>query len=181
MNNESRFLWIDLEMTGLDASKDVILEIASLITDTQLNIIAEGPHHVIHQPEHLLDSMIPIVRTMHTQSGLVDLVRASTITIEQAAQETYAFLKKNSERRKVFLAGNSVWMDRTFLERYMPKITGFIHYRLIDVSSLKVLTQSWYPQQTAKTGDEKKGTHRALDDIKESLAELKQYRTQFFK
>lgn len=181
MNNESRFFWIDLEMTGLDASKDVILEIASLITDTQLNIIAQGPHYVINQPNDLLESMIPLVHKMHTQSGLIDLVRTSTTTLEQAAQETYAFLKKHGERRKIFLAGNSVWMDRTFLDRYMPKITGFIHYRLVDVSTLKLLTQAWYPEQTAKKPDDKKGNHRALDDVFESLAELKLYKNNFFK
>lgn len=181
MNNESRFLWIDLEMTGLDASKDVILEIASVITDPQLNIIAQGPHYIINQPNNLLDSMIPIVHTMHTHSGLIELVRNSPTTLEQAAQATYAFLKEHGQRRNTFLAGNSVWMDRTFLDRYMPKITGYIHYRLVDVSTLKLLTQAWYPTETAKKPDDKKGSHRALEDVYESLAELKLYKSKFFK
>lgn len=181
MNNENRFFWVDLEMTGLDASKDVILEIASLITDAQLNIIAQGPHFVINQPDSMLDSMIPIVHKMHTDSGLIELVRTSTTTLEQAAQQTYAFLKEHCQRRKAFLAGNSVWMDRTFLERYMPKITDFIHYRLVDVSTLKLLTQAWYPEQTAKKDTDKKGNHRALEDVHESLAELKLYKDKFFK
>lgn len=181
MNNESRFLWIDLEMTGLDASKDVILEIASLITDTQLNIIAQGPHYIIHQPDLILDTMIPIVHTMHKESGLTNLVKISNISLERAHQETYTFLKQHCQRRNTFLAGNSVWMDRTFLDRYMPKITGYVHYRLVDVSTIKILTRAWYPEKNDPTKDEKKGTHRALDDIRESLSELKQYRTQFFK
>lgn len=180
MNKESRFFWIDLEMTGLDISKDVILEVASLITDTELNIIAQGPHHVIYQPGDALNTMIPIVQNMHSQSGLITLVKNSNITLQQAYKETYDFMKKHCSRRNTFLAGNSVWMDRLFLEKYMPKITDFIHYRIIDVSTIKLLTHSWYPNiPTEKT--EKKSAHRALDDIQESLNELKNYRSLFFK
>lgn len=180
MNNESRFFWIDLEMTGLDASKDVILEVASLITDIELNIVAQGPHHIIYQPSDSLNTMVPIVQAMHAQSGLTNLVKESNITLAQAYKETYTFLKDHCKRRNTFLAGNTVWMDRAFLEKYMPKIINFIHYRIIDVSTIKLLARSWYPDKVAPKG-EKKGTHRALDDIQESLNELKNYRTQFFK
>lgn len=180
MNNESRFFWVDLEMTGLDPSTDVILEIASVVTDTSLNVIAYGPHRIIHQPDSVLQKMIPVVETLHKQSGLTELVKKSIVSIDQATKETYEFLKKHCQWRNTFLAGNSVWMDRSFLMHYMPDIIKFMHYRLVDVSSIKLLTNAWYPAQFSRVTPEKKGTHRALDDIRESIEELKRYKDTFF-
>jgi oligoribonuclease len=180
MNSDSRFFWVDLEMTGLDVSKDVILEIASIVTDAQLNIIAYGPSYVIHQTDEILAAMIPLVQALHKQSGLTELVKTSTISLEQASRETYEFMKKHCSWRNTFLAGNTVWMDRMFLALYMPDLVKFMHYRLIDVSSIKILTKIWYPEQFAQITPDKKGGHRALDDIKESIEELKRYKTAFF-
>ncbi|MFZ4811809.1 MAG: oligoribonuclease [Ilumatobacteraceae bacterium] len=171
---------MDLEMTGLDPSQNVIVEIATLITDDELNIVAEGPDLVIHQPEEKLAIMEPIVVEMHTKSGLLDAIRTSTITLEEAGAATLEFIKQwVPEARKVPLCGNSIGMDRRFLEAYLPEIEHWLHYRSVDVSSIKELTRRWYPGLN-NSRPFKVGTHRALDDIRESIAELAFYRERVF-
>lgn len=171
---------MDLEMTGLDPAKHVIVEIATIITDDQLEIVAEGPDLVIHQPEELLALMEPVVVEMHTKSGLLDAIRTSTITLDEAGAATLAFIKEwVPEARKVPLCGNSIGMDRRFLDAYLPEIEHWLHYRSIDVSSVKELVRRWYPGLN-NTRPFKAGTHRALDDIRESVAELRFYRNRVF-
>jgi oligoribonuclease len=173
-------VWMDLEMTGLEPSKHVIVEIATIITDDELNIVAEGPDLVVHQPEEMLALMEPIVVDMHTKSGLLDAIRASTMTLEEAGAATLAFIKTwVPEARKVPLCGNSIGMDRRFLDAYLPDIEHWLHYRSIDVSSVKELVRRWYPT-LANGRPYKAGTHRALDDIRESVAELRLYRERVF-
>jgi oligoribonuclease len=171
---------MDLEMTGLDPQKHVIVEIATLITDDELNIVAEGPDLVVHQSEELLALMEPIVVDMHTKSGLLDAIRASTVTLESAGNDTLAFIKQHvPEARKVPLCGNSIGMDRRFLDQYLPDIENHLHYRSIDVSSVKELVRRWYPQLN-NGRPYKAGAHRALDDIRESVSELRFYREKVF-
>jgi oligoribonuclease len=173
-------VWMDLEMTGLEPAKHVIVEIATLITDDDLNIVAEGPDLVIHQPEEALAAMEPIVVEMHAKSGLTDAIRASTVTLDDAGARTLEFIKQwVPEPRKVPLCGNSIGMDRRFLDAYLPEIEHWLHYRSIDVSSVKELSKRWYPNlSNGRTN--KQGTHRALDDIRESVAELRFYREHVF-
>lgn len=171
---------MDLEMTGLDPSKNVIVEIATLVTDDDLEVVAEGPDLVVHQPEEALALMEPIVVEMHTKSGLLDAIRASTVTLEQAGQLTLDFIKAHvPEPRKVPLCGNSIGMDRRFLDQHLPDIENYLHYRSIDVSSVKELVRRWYPGLN-NGRPFKAGTHRALDDIRESVAELRFYRDRVF-
>jgi oligoribonuclease len=173
-------VWMDLEMTGLDHTSDVIVEIATLVTDDDLNVVAEGPDLVVHQADDVLARMDPFVVEMHTRSGLLDQVRASTITLEQAGAETLAFIKEHAPvERTVPLCGNSIGTDRRFLAAYLPEIEEYLHYRSVDVSSLKELVRRWYPDALNARGW-KQGTHRALDDIRESVAELQLYRTLVF-
>lgn len=173
-------VWMDLEMTGLDHTSEVIVEIATLITDDELNIVAEGPDLVVHQPEDVLGRMDPFVVDMHTRSGLLDLIRASTITLEQAGAETLAFIREHCPvERTVPLCGNSIGTDRRFLAAYLPEIEEYLHYRSVDVSSLKELVRRWYPDVLTQRGW-KQGSHRALDDIRESIAELELYRSLVF-
>lgn len=173
--------WMDLEMTGLDPAVDVIVEIATLITDDDLELIAEGPDLVIHQPPDALARMAEVVRDMHTKSGLLDAIAASTITLEEGGAETLAFLKKHiPEARLVPLCGNSIGTDRRFLALHLPEIEQFLHYRSVDVSSVKELLKRWHPAILDKAPDKAQG-HRALDDIRESLAELRYYRDTAFK
>lgn len=174
-----RFVWIDCEMTGLDITKDVLLEIATIITDVNLNIIAEGPDIVIHQPEAALDDMIPIIKDLHAKSGLADEVKNSTVSLADAEQKTFTFIKEYCEQNRAVLAGNTVWQDGIFLRKYMPRITDYLNYRIVDVSSVKLLVRQWYPDNPHvqfKKGD----THRALTDIRESIDELKWYKKYFF-
>ena len=173
-------VWIDLEMTGLDPARHTIVEIATLVTDDELNIVAEGPDLVVHQPESALAIMEPVVVEMHTKSGLLDAIRASTTTLDEAGARTLAFIKEHApEPATVPLCGNSIGTDRRFLAAYLPEIEHWLHYRRIDVSSVKELVKRWYPSlnhgrpYTA-------GTHRALDDIRESVAELRYYRDEVF-
>ena len=174
-------VWMDLEMTGLDHTSDRIVEIATLITDDNLEIVAEGPDLVVHQPEDVLAAMDPFVVGMHTSSGLLDQIRASTVTLEQAGAETLAFIKEHVPgERTVPLCGNSIGTDRRFLAAYLPEIEGHLHYRSVDVSSIKELVRRWYPDVLAKRGW-KQGAHRALDDIRESVAELRLYRELVFR
>nr|MBU6203035.1 oligoribonuclease [Acidobacteriota bacterium] len=173
-------VWLDLEMTGLDPNVDVIVEIASLITDDDLNIVAEGPDLVIHQPESVLANMEPIVVTMHTESGLLDAIRASRTTLAEAGAATLAFIKQHvPDARSVPLCGNSIGTDRRFLVKYLPEIENYLHYRSVDVSSVKELAKRWYPNASISRPT-KTGAHRALNDIRASVKELAFYRESFF-
>jgi oligoribonuclease len=173
-------VWMDLEMTGLDHTSDVIVEIATLITDDDLNIVAEGPDLVVHASDEELAAMDPFVVDMHTKSGLLDQIKASTITLEEAGEATLAFIKEHvPEERSVPLCGNSIGTDRRFLAAYLPVIEEYLHYRSIDVSSVKELVKRWYPTvDSARPRGQ--GSHRALDDIRESVRELVYYREQVF-
>ncbi|MDA3017832.1 MAG: oligoribonuclease [Actinomycetota bacterium] len=172
---------MDLEMTGLDPATEVIVEIATLITDDDLNVIAEGPDLVINQPEAVLSTMDPVVVEMHTKSGLLTAIRASTVTLEQAGTATLEFIKQHVvEPRTIPLCGNSIGTDRRFLARYFPEIENHLHYRSVDVSTIKELVKRWYPGIEI-TRPTKSGAHRALDDVRESIRELKFYRENVFK
>lgn len=173
-----RMVWVDLEMTGLDPSVATIVEIATVITDEQLQPIATGPELVIHASEEQLAKMPPVVVEMHERSGLTARVRASNVTLEQAERETLAFLREHVDERTAPLCGNSVWKDKQFLERYMPAITQHLHYRIVDVSTIKELVRRWYPPGFAAA--KKAERHRALDDIHESIEELRLYRERVF-
>src|ERR671913_1710362 len=174
-------VWMDLEMTGLDHTADVIVEIATLVTDDELNVVAEGPDIAIHHPEEVLMRMDPFVVEMHTRSGLLDQIRASTSTLEEAGRLTLAFVKEHvPEPRTVPLCGNSIGTDRRFLAAYLPDIEEYLHYRSVDVSSIKELALRWAPQ-VVDTAPKKESTHRALDDIRESVAELRWYREHLFR
>lgn len=167
-------------MTGLDPLVDVIVEIATLITDDELNIVAEGPDLVIFQPAEMLAKMDPFVVEMHTKSGLLAAISVSTTTLEDATVQTLAFIKQHvPEARTVPLCGNSIGTDRRFLAKYMPDIENYLHYRCVDVSSIKELAKRWYPK-VAMDRNAKSGLHRALDDVKESLRELGFYREKLF-
>jgi oligoribonuclease len=171
---------MDLEMTGLDPAKHVIVEIATLVTDDELNIVAEGPDLVVHQPEDALALMEQVVVDMHTKSGLLDQIRASTMTLDDAGAHTLAFIKEwVPQARSVPLCGNSIGMDRRFLDVYLPEIEQYLHYRSVDVSSIKELVRRWYPAVLNQLRT-KQGTHRALDDIRESVIELRHYRDKVF-
>jgi oligoribonuclease len=173
-------VWMDLEMTGLDPAVHTIVEIATVITDDDLEIVATGPHLVIHQPPDALAQMEPVVVEMHTRSGLLTAIAASTVTLEAAGQATMEFIREHvAEARSVPLCGNSIGMDRRFLDRYLPDIEQYLHYRSVDVSSIKELVRRWYPA-LAKSRVVKNGTHRALDDVLESIAELRFYREHVF-
>jgi oligoribonuclease len=171
---------MDLEMTGLDPATEVIVEIATLITDDDLNVVAEGPDLVIHQPETMLVAMDPFVVQMHTSSGLLTAIRESTITLDQAGAQTLEFIKKHiSEPRTIPLCGNSIGTDRRFLAKYLPEIENYLHYRSVDVSTIKELVKRWYPGLEISRPT-KAGAHRALDDVQESIRELKFYRENVF-
>jgi oligoribonuclease len=171
---------MDLEMTGLLPEKNVIVEIATLVTDDQLEIVAEGPDLVIATSEDHLVAMPDVVRSMHQKSGLLDAIKASTTTLEAAGTQTLEFLAQHMKPGEVPLAGNSIATDRRFLAAHLPAIEEFLHYRSVDVSSVKELVRRWYPD--VFTGAPKKaGSHRALDDIKESIAELRYYREKVFR
>lgn len=173
-------VWMDLEMTGLDHTSDVIVEIATLVTDDQLEIVAEGPDLVVHATDEQLAAMDPFVVDMHTRSGLLDQIKASTITLEEAGAATLAFIKEHvPEERSVPLCGNSIGTDRRFLDAYLPDIENYLHYRSIDVSSVKELVKRWYPKiDTSRPRGQ--GSHRALDDIRESIREMAYYRDMVF-
>ena len=171
--------WMDLEMTGLDHTREVIVEIATLITDDDLEIIAEGPDLVVHQPPEALARMGDFVREMHTRSGLLPQIEASTVTLADAGRQTLDFLREHiPEERTVPLCGNSIGTDRRFLAAYLPDIEEFLHYRSVDVSTLKELIKRWNPT-LLDTAPPKRETHRALDDIRESIDELRFYRDGF--
>jgi oligoribonuclease len=174
-------VWMDLEMTGLDHDRDVIVEIATIVTDDDLAIVAEGPDLVVHADEDALARMGDVVRTMHTSSGLLDQIRASTVDLGEAGAQTLAFIREHvPEPRTVPLCGNSIGTDRRFLAKWLPEIEEYLHYRSVDVSSVKELAKRWYPESVAKAPG-KHGSHRALDDIRESIAELRYYREAVFR
>jgi oligoribonuclease len=173
-------VWMDLEMTGLEPDTDVIVEIATLVTDDDLNIVAEGPDLVIHQPAAVLSIMKPIVVEMHTKSGLLGAITSSTITLEEAGAATLEFIKLHvPEARTVPLCGNSIGTDRRFLAKYLPEIENYLHYRSVDVSSIKELAKRWFPKSGIDRPN-KGGMHRAMDDVRESVRELQYYREKFF-
>ena len=171
---------MDLEMTGLEPETDVIVEIATLITDDDLNIIAEGPDLVIHQSDEVLARMNQIVVDMHTKSGLLEAIKSSTITLEEAGAATLEFIRQHiPEARTIPLCGNSIGTDRRFLAKYLPEIENYLHYRSVDVSTIKELARRWYPKLGSDRPN-KGGTHRALDDIRSSVNELAFYRERVF-
>jgi oligoribonuclease len=173
--------WIDLEMTGLDPARHRIVEIASVLTDDELTVIAEGPDLVIHATDDELAQMDDFVRAMHEHSGLTKRIASSTLSLAEAQAETMAFLRSHiDEPATVPLAGNSIGTDRRFLAAQMPEVEEFLHYRCVDVSTIKELARRWFPAD-AESAPVKQGTHRALDDILESIEELRHYRLHVFK
>lgn len=177
--NPDNLVWIDLEMTGLDPNKDRIIEIATIVTNSDLEILAEGPVFAIHQPDELLAQMDAWNTEHHTNSGLIERVRQSEITELEAQQQTLAFLANYVPPGKSPLCGNSIYQDRRFLYRYMPELEQYMHYRLLDVSTVKILAQRWAPDVAAGTA--KVSEHVALQDIRDSIEELKYYRDYFFR
>ena len=173
-----RLIWIDLEMTGLDPERDRIIEVATIVTDADLNTVAEGPVLAVHQPDAVMEQMDEWNTTTHGNSGLTQRVRESTLTERDAELETLAFLKEYVDARQSPICGNSICQDRRFLARYMPELEEYFHYRNLDVSTLKELARRWKPE--ALEGFTKKGAHLALDDIRESIAELQHYRKTLF-
>ncbi|HEX7166343.1 MAG TPA: oligoribonuclease [Acidimicrobiales bacterium] len=174
-------VWMDLEMTGLDPANHVIVEIATLVTDDDLELVAEGPDLVINPGAEALTRMDDVVRNMHTKSGLLAAIEASTITLEAAGAQTLAFIKEHvPAERTVPLCGNSIGTDRRFLAQYLPDIENWLHYRSVDVSTIKELARRWYPAAVTEA-PVKAGGHRALDDIRESVAELRYYRGAVFR
>lgn len=172
--------WMDLEMTGLDVRRDVILEIATIVTDDELGIVAEGPDLVVHQPPEVLATMQPVVHDMHERSGLLAAVAGSDIVLESAEEATLEFLRHHvPEPGTVPLCGNSIGMDRRFVAAYLPTIDAHLHYRTVDVSTVKELARRWYPSVFEKRPN-KAASHRALDDIRESIDELRFYREKLF-
>jgi oligoribonuclease len=175
-----RLVWIDLEMTGLDPERDVVLEIAALITDSELNPVGEGLDIVVSQPASALENMADVVRDMHARSGLTDAVLASTVSLAAAEAAVLDLVKSEIPvERAVPLCGNSIATDRTFLVRHMPELDAWLHYRMIDVSSIKELARRWYPK-AYHHAPQKAGGHRALADIQESVEELRYYRSAIF-
>src|SRR5436190_16390391 len=161
-------VWMDLEMTGLDPARDKIVEIATLVTDDELEIVAEGPDLVVSAPSEALDGMVDVVREMHTRSGLLTAIKASTLSLDEAGRQTLEFIREHvPEPRSVPLCGNSIGTDRRFLAAYLPAIEDHLHYRSIDVSTIKELSRRWYPETISKAPS-KAGGHRAMDDVRES-------------
>lgn len=179
MQNPQNLIWIDLEMTGLEPDSDVILEIATIVTDAQLNVLAEGPSLVVHQSDAVLDGMNPWCIEQHGKSGLTQRVRESRIDTAEAEARTLEFLRQWVPERSSPMCGNSIGQDRRFLVRYMPRLEAFFHYRNLDVSTIKELAARWAP--AVKDGFAKDSSHLALDDIRDSIAELKYYREHLFK
>ncbi len=178
-SNDGNLVWMDLEMTGLAPERDSIIEIATVITDSQLEVIAEGPVLAIHHDDSVLGAMDAWNREHHTASGLLARVRASAINLAQAENITLEFVRLHTAERTSPLCGNSIWQDRRFLARHMPSLEAYLHYRIIDVSSIKELARRWYPADTPTP--EKKNSHLALDDVRESIEELRLYRRTIFR
>lgn len=179
MRNRTNLIWIDLEMTGLEVTRDQILEIAAVVTDKDLQIIAEGPSLVIHYPDEVLESMNDWCKKQHELSGLTKEVQQSTITLEQAEHAVYDFLKIYCIAGQGIVCGNSVWQDKAFIHQHMPKLDSFFHYKIVDVSSIKELVIRWYPK-SPYSDIKKTDMHRAMPDVYESIEILKNYRQHFF-
>jgi oligoribonuclease len=179
MRDPSRLIWIDLEMTGLKPATDRIIEIATIVTDRDLNTLAEGPVLAIHQPDEVLDAMDDWNRRQHSASGLAARVRASTITVAEAERQTVDFLQRWIEPGISPMCGNSICQDRRFMAREMPELERYFHYRNLDVSTLKELARRWAPE--VFNTYQKQSTHLALDDIRDSIRELQHYRTHFLR
>ena len=174
-----RLVWIDLEMTGLDPDNDVILEIAALVTDSELEPVGEGIDLVVSQPVEKLDAMVPVVLEMHASSGLTEAVKTSTLSLADAETQVLEWLAPLAAAGRAPLCGNSIATDRSFLVKHMPRLDAYMHYRMVDVSSIKELARRWYPQVYGNA-PAKAGGHRALADITESVAELRYYRSTIF-
>jgi oligoribonuclease len=173
-------MWCDLEMTGLDPDRHVIVEVALVATTVDLEIVDEGIDLVVHQDAEALASMDDFVLNMHTRSGLLDAIRTSTVSLDEAGAEALAYLRRHVAERTAPLCGNSIGMDRRFLARHLPAVEEYLHYRSIDVSTVKELARRWYPDLFRKRPDKREG-HRALADIRESIEELRYYRDTVFR
>lgn len=176
--SENNLIWVDLEMTGLVPERDVIIEIATVVTDAELNTLAEGPVLAIHHADQILGAMDDWNTNQHTGSGLVARVKSSKVSMADAEEQTIEFLKQWVPKGKSPICGNSICQDRRFLARYMPRLEAYFHYRNLDVSTIKELAVRWKPELLK--GVQKKGSHLALDDILDSIEELKHYRKHFF-
>jgi oligoribonuclease len=173
---DGRLVWLDLEMTGLDVTRHVIVEVAALVTDAELEALDDGLDVVVHQPPAALAEMNDTVRTMHTSSGLLAAIESSSVSLAEAGEQVLAYVRQHiPEPGTAPLCGNSIGVDRRFLDRQLPELDAYLHYRSIDVSSLKELSRRWYPA-VFKHRPGKRETHRALDDVRESIAELRYYR-----
>ena len=179
MTADDNLVWIDLEMTGLDTTNDHIIEIATIVTDAELNIVAEGPVIAVHQPDSVLERMDEWNRRTHGESGLIERVRSSRHSAADAEAQTLAFLASHVGRGVSPMCGNSICQDRRFLAREMPVLESYFHYRNLDVSTVKELARRWAPAVLA--GVNKASTHSALDDVRESIEELAHYRREFFR
>lgn len=178
VRKKSNLVWIDLEMTGLSPENDRIIEIATIVTDIHLDIVAEGPEIVIHQSDERLAAMDEWNTKTHGESGLTEKVRESTVDEAEAEQRTLSFVKRYATKNRSPLCGNAICQDRRFLDRYMPELSGYLHYRHLDVSTIKELAKRWRPDLADI--QMKRSTHRAKDDILESIEELRRYRDSFF-
>jgi oligoribonuclease len=175
----AHLVWLDMEMTGLDPERERIIEMATIVTDSDLNVVAEGPVIVIRQPESLLEAMDDWNQRQHGASGLLDRIRTIGVSEREAEATALAFLERHVEKKRSPLCGNTIWQDRRFLARYMPTLESYLHYRMIDVSSIKELVQRWRPDIAA--GYVKRNEHTALADVRESIDELRYYREHFLR
>jgi oligoribonuclease len=177
-NNNGHLIWIDLEMTGLNPETDRILEIATIVTDSELNIVEQGPVYAIHQNDTVLNGMDNWNKEHHSSTGLIKRVKSSSLDEKEAEEKTISFIKKYVKKGSSPLCGNTIYQDRAFLKKYMQELESYFHYRIIDVSSIKELILRWYPDLPVF---KKENTHEALKDILESIEELKYYKTNIFK